>query len=151
MTHSLHRYNRNEENLEKDFVIMAMPSKGLTDKGAGPKIKEILSIHKKNLDAPSDEFHRCVNMGGMKVGNIENSSPEEIISRCRDYVSTFNGVYTDPGVVKDVISRLIKEDLGISIVITGPYEETSLWEYGGKRNYYLNLRYWKLQQCVGMQ
>lgn len=115
MTHSLHRQGR-ISGLRNDFVVMAMASKGINDEGAGPKLKRYLSII---------HSHNPVNMGGLKVGNTCRCAPEDIIRRAGDYVSTFNGVFTGPEAVKQVLSALIKEDLGLSIVVSGLYEETA--------------------------
>lgn len=114
MTHSLHRFG-DEEDLKQDFVVMAMPSKGLNDVGSGPKIKRHLEICAK---------HHPVNLGGMKVGNACDYSFEEIISHSNDYVSTFNGVFTDRDTVRDTVKELKEANLGLSTVISGVYTET---------------------------
>ncbi|MBO6157786.1 MAG: hypothetical protein J6P72_00835 [Firmicutes bacterium] len=114
MTHSSHRFGT-KEGLKKDFVVMAMASKGVNDVGSGPKIKEHLTICAE---------HNPVNLGGMKVGNLCNQTKEEIIAGAKDYVSTFNGVFCDRDTVRDVVKELIDKKVGLSTVISGVYTET---------------------------
>jgi hypothetical protein len=115
MTHSLHRFG-DEENLKQDFVVMAMASRGVNDKGSGPKIKKHLTICQK---------YRPVNLGGLKIGNACNFTQQEILDRAgADYVSTFNGVFTDRETTKKVLREIIDEKVGLSTVVSGLYSET---------------------------
>jgi hypothetical protein len=79
------------------------------------KIKETLSVIHR---------HHPVNMGGLRVGNMCKCSEEDIISRSADYVSTFNGVFDDPDVVKEVLRDIRRSQIGLSVVVSGLYEET---------------------------
>ena len=54
MTHTLHRVG-SEENLRKDYVILAMPSKDINHEGSGPKLQEIIRI--------------CLKEGAVKAGD----------------------------------------------------------------------------------
>lgn len=115
MTHSLHRFG-SEESLKHDFVVMTMASRGLNDKGSGPKIKQHLTICHN---------HHPVNLGGLKIGNACNFTQEEVLERAgADYVSTFNGVFTDRETTKEVLRDIIEQKVGLSVVISGLYSET---------------------------
>jgi hypothetical protein len=114
MTHSLHRFG-SEEELKKDFIVMAMPSKGITEVGSAEKIKKHLAICKR---------HDPNCMGGQKVGNSCLISEDEIIGNAKDIVSTYNGVFSDKNIVKDVLQEEIDEQVGLSIVVSGVYSET---------------------------
>jgi hypothetical protein len=115
MTHSLHRFGP-EESLEKDFVVMTMASRGVTEKGSGPKIVKHLTICKA---------HNPVNMGGLKIGNTCNFTPDEVLSHAgADLVSTFNGVFTDRETTKKVLKEIVDQKIGLSVVVSGLYAET---------------------------
>jgi hypothetical protein len=64
MTNTLHRHGT-EDSFHDDYVIFAIPSKGLNDEGCVPKLKEFLHICIK---------HNPSNMGNAKRGGI---APEE--------------------------------------------------------------------------
>lgn len=114
MTHSLHRFGK-KEDLKKDYVVMAMASKGINEEGSAYKIKKHLEICQK---------YNPTNLGGLKVGNLCTATAKEILTNVGDYVSTFNGVYCDCEVVKNVVQEIITEKVGLSTIISGVYEET---------------------------
>lgn len=66
MTHSLHRFGR-EEDLDGDFIVFAMPAKGLNDADAVNVQKEFL---RRALE------HRPVNLGDAKKGGWYH--PQEV-------------------------------------------------------------------------
>jgi hypothetical protein len=113
MTHSLHRFGA-KEDLKRDYVILAMPSKGNTDVGSAPKIKKHLSICNK---------HHPICLGGQKVGNSCLITAEELINNARDIVSTYNGVFSVKEAVRDILKEEIEAQVGLSIVISGVYDE----------------------------
>ena len=65
MTNSLHRYYGNEESFRDDYVIFAIPSKGINDEDSVPRLKEFLRICTK---------YNPVNLGN---GNRSSLAPEK--------------------------------------------------------------------------
>ncbi len=114
MTHSLHRLGP-KEDLQDDFVVMSMPSKGINDEGSAPKVKRHLALL---------NHHNPVNLGGLKVRNLYMKSAQEIIDGVPDAPSTFNGVFTNQGEITKILQELKEEELGLSVVISGLLETT---------------------------
>ncbi|MEM1600389.1 MAG: hypothetical protein QW267_00775 [Sulfolobales archaeon] len=117
MTHTLHRQGTYEE-LKEDFVVLVMSAKGFNDVGAAPKLKEALKIIAK---------YEPVNMGDMTQGSMYRAgfrmkSLERLLQGGHDR-SIYHGVYTDLETVKKVIDELKAADLGMSVVISGLYDE----------------------------
>lgn len=119
MTNSLHRYG-NEESFRDDYVIFAIPSKGINDEDSIPRLKEFLRI--------------CTRYNPVNIGNGNRSSlaPERDLNPLahwkrhtdRDWESVIDGV-NKPGTVSAVFSTLedatacmreiIKADFGLSV------------------------------------
>jgi hypothetical protein len=116
MTHTLHRRG-DRKSLENDYVILAMAARGFNVEGSAPKFKEILRIFAK---------YNPVNMGNMTVERplcmARGASLQEIIEEASDK-SIAHAVYTDKEVVKEVLKELKEADLGISIVVSGIFDE----------------------------
>jgi len=100
MTNSLHRYG-NEESFRDDYVIFAIPSKGINDEDSVPRLKEFLRICTR---------YNPVNMGN---GNRGSLAPEKGLNPTahwkrhadRDWESVIEGV-NKPGTVSAVFSTL---------------------------------------------
>lgn len=96
MTHSLHRKGI-EKDLKKDYVVLAMLAAGFND----------------NYD---DSRQKLIRIGEiLKKHNPVNIMPEIGWRTSPTVTATFNNIKT----VKKVIRILKKEDLGLSIVISG--------------------------------
>ena len=115
MTHTLHRRG-DRKSLENDYVILAMAARGFNVEGSAPKFKEILRIFAK---------YNPVNMGNMTAERplcmARGASHEEIIGEASDR-SIAHAVYTDKEVAKKVLKELKEADLGISIVVSGIFD-----------------------------
>ena len=100
MTHSLHRIGR-ESDLKEDYVILAMVARGHND--TYPEAREKL----------------------IKIGEIlEHHNPTNMIIKPAWKVSTvIQGAFENKKDVKDVLKVLKKEDLGVSIVVSGLVSE----------------------------
>ncbi|MHA2035981.1 MAG: hypothetical protein ACW972_01320 [Promethearchaeota archaeon] len=100
MTHTLHRRGV-EKDLKEDYVLLAMVAAGINDNYPDSRQKLI------------------------KIGEIMNKyNPVNIMSERGWSVSaTITATYDDIESVKNVIRQLKKEDLGISIVISGLISE----------------------------
>jgi hypothetical protein len=100
MTHSLHRKG-NVNDLEEDYVLLAMVARGINDKYDDSrqkliKIAEIMSKYKPTNIMPKFGWQTS---------------------------STITAAFDNIESVKDVIYQLKKEDLGISIVVSGLISE----------------------------
>lgn len=67
-----------------------------------------------------------VNMGDMKTGSIltRGYNLRKIMERATD-TSIFHAVYTDIGTVRKVLRALKKADLGMSVVVSGLYDQVA--------------------------
>ena len=110
MTHTLHRKGT-RESLNRDYIFLCMAAKGINEDGADDKMREFLRIVIK---------HNAVNIGDMRTGNIFCCNPEEIISKVTS-TSIVHGVFTDPAVVSKVMKSLKNANLGMSVVVSGPF------------------------------
>jgi len=100
MTHSLHRIGT-ESDLKEDYVILAMVARGFND--TNPEAREKL----------------------IKIGEIlEQHNPTNMIIKPAWKVSTvIQGAFENKKDVKDLLKVLKKEDLGVSIVVSGLISE----------------------------
>ena len=64
MTNTLHRYG-NSESFHDDYIIFAIPAKGINDEDSIPRLKEFLRIC---------ERHNPINLGN---GNRSSLAPEK--------------------------------------------------------------------------
>jgi hypothetical protein len=113
MTHSLHRCG-NEESLRKDYVFLCTPAKGVNHQGAAEKLIKILDIV---MDVgPS-------NIGFYGHGSLlSNISIDKVKSKFHDN-SRVRCCFDDKEKLKEVLKRVKKEDLGLSITVSGLINE----------------------------
>ena len=111
MTHTLHRQGT-KESLNRDYIFLCMAAKGINEDGAADKMREFLRIVIK---------HNAVNTGDMRTGNIFCCNIDEIIDKVSS-TSIVHGVFTDLKTVTKVMKSLKKADLGISVVVSGPFK-----------------------------
>jgi hypothetical protein len=112
MSHTLHRRG-STQNLGRDFVVFSMSAKEINHVGSAPKLAEFLRIA---LDCGP------VNMGDIKTGNMQKVDPEEIISKVQD-TSIVHAVFDNPAAVAKILSRLSERDLGVSVIVSGLFDE----------------------------
>ena len=110
MTHTLHRKGT-RESLNQDYVVLCMAAKNINEEGSDEKMREFLRIVLK---------HNAVNYGDMRTGNSFYCTPEEIISKVSS-TSIVHGVFTDKDTVSKVMKTLKKANLGMSVVVSGPF------------------------------
>jgi len=133
MTHTHHRRG-SRESLQKDFVVLAMidPAVEAQHKYKGPlgeRVRKILEIFRKHgpvaLAARTPE-RRLRYLEGweprMDSGIHHSATFEEIIA-CEDIEGVGHAVYTNREAVESVLRELKKADLGISIVVSGVFDE----------------------------
>lgn len=112
MTHTLHRRG-DFESLREDFPMLAMSAKGINDIGSAKKMRKFFQIILK---------YEIVNFGDMKTGNKFTTDIDSIMDSMKDS-SIVHAVFKDKDELKRCIEELKKEDLGISIVVSGVFDE----------------------------
>lgn len=116
MTHTLHRI-KNTKEFEDDYVVLAMPAKGINDdKNVVEKMKKFIKIFNK---------HNPVNMGGIGIGHLYNSTSEKISNSVTRDLPMVHGVFSNKGDVVEVLKEIINEDMGISITVSGLSESVN--------------------------
>ena len=114
MTHTLHRQG-SEESLNKDYIFLCMAAKGINEDGSDEKMREFLRIMMR---------HNPVNAGDMRSGNIFNSNMDDILSKVNS-TSIVHGVFTDRETATKVLQELKDADLGMSVVVSGPFSSVN--------------------------
>jgi hypothetical protein len=115
MTNTLHRRGT-PESLKNDFVIFCLPARGVNAEGSAAKVKEFMRICLK---------YKPVNLGDGRHGNAlqeRNRDLEAFLAQKKDGEMAA-AVFTDMETLGKVISELIQADLGISINVSGLFEE----------------------------
>ena len=110
MTHTLHRRG-SEKSLGRDYVLLCMAAKGINEEGSAEKMREFLRINLR---------HNPVNVGDMRTGNMYNVPIDEIMEKVTS-TSIVHGVFTNQETVKKVLKDLKEADLGLSVVVSGPF------------------------------
>ena len=113
MTHTLHRRGSIEE-LQKDYVILAMAARGVNREGAAPALARALDIFAS---------HNPVNFGNV-AGNAFTGELAQIAAKTKDNTVS-HAVFRSIDDVTEVLSELKREDLGLSIVVSGLFDQVS--------------------------
>ncbi len=114
MTHTHHRVG-SKENLRQDYVVLAMSAKDFNEKGSGVRLRRAFELFR---------MHNPVNMSDMKARLYYEGGKN--YDRIRDRIgdtSIVHAVYTSLVDVEGLLRDLKEEDLGISVVVTGLFEE----------------------------
>lgn len=111
MTHTLHRRGETAD-LQGDFVILAMAARGINRDGAAPKLARALEIF---------AAHNPVNFGNVAGNSLTRTLPEMVGLTKDNTVS--HAVFGNVDDLTAVLADLAREDLGISIVVSGLFEE----------------------------
>lgn len=110
MTHTLHR-RAGLDGLENDYVIMAMPARGINNDGqVVEKLQGFLGIFAK---------HNPVNMGALGISHLYESTPEQIIENVYPELPMVHGVFTNRADLIAALSEIKEADMGISIIVSG--------------------------------
>jgi hypothetical protein len=91
--------------------MLCIAAKGINEDGADEKMREFLRTVIK---------YGAVNFGDMRTGNSFCCNPDEIINKVTS-TSIVHGVFTDRATVARVMSSLKRADLGMSVVVSGPF------------------------------
>ena len=120
MTHTLHRIG-DKESLEEDFLLYMVPARRINEKGSAPKIKKFIEICAKynplNIGCLYPSSGSAVPKGYLKGYNSEEMI-ESVVDRTETIV-----IFSDKEKVKKVLKELREIDLGISVVVSGIFEE----------------------------
>lgn len=113
MSHTNHRQGT-AESLTDCFATLAMAAQGVNTDGASEKLQQYLNIA---------ALHNPVNAGNMKVGNLEVvGSMEKLAAGTQG--SIVQAVFNTEEDLIAFLSDLNRADLGISIVVTGLFDQT---------------------------
>ncbi|MCD6471610.1 hypothetical protein J7K55_00555 [Candidatus Aerophobetes bacterium] len=113
MTHTLHREG-SEDTLKDDFPFLVTPVKGINDKGALRKLQRIIDIIFEVGPA---------NYGGYEKGNIFTGVTAEEVKKAINDRSRPRCLFSNREKLKEVLRRLVKENFGISITVSGLISE----------------------------
>lgn len=113
MTNTLHRLG-SEGSLKRDYVMLAMATQGVNEKGAEPKLRQMGEIVAARNPA---------NIGDEGQGGIHTGVPlEEMLQGFRD--GTYLGaVFTEADTLVQTIEALRDADTGMSVVVSAPFEQ----------------------------
>lgn len=109
MTHTLHRRGT-AESLSEDYALIMLRAMGINNSGYLPKVQEFLRIASR---------HNPVNLGSEQKGSMYEYSLEEIIA---DAKGDSHVVFDNPRAVTEFLSELKEADLGLSVVVSGIFE-----------------------------
>lgn len=112
MSHTLHRIG-NPESLKKDWVVFAMSAKGVNKQGSAEKLRQFLKLAL---------LYHPLNYGDMRTDNSFNLELNEIINNVKDD-SIVHVVFSEQQNVCNFLSDLRKKDLGMSVVISGLFQD----------------------------
>lgn len=119
MTHTLHRVG-DRESLERDYVVYMLAAKGINDEDSAAKLKKFLDICAQNNPVNIGCLYPDPELGGR--GYLRGQTFEETKDSVIDYTSA-HAVYADKEMVKKVLRELREADLGLSVVVSGIFDE----------------------------
>ncbi len=108
MTHTLHR-SGTIESLKTDYVVLVMPAQGFNNKGAAPKMRNVLEIILN---------HNPVSFGDMRTGNYFRKGLKTVLENTKDN-SIVHGVFANKKDLEECLAELKEADLGMSVVVSG--------------------------------
>lgn len=113
MTHTLHRTG-SPESLSRDYVLLFMPSKDINHVGSGPKLRRMLEICLEN---------GAIRIGDCRLGNqYYQGGVDKLLAHVEDR-AVVHGVFNDPDKVVAALKQLKAEDLGLSVVVSGLFDQ----------------------------
>ncbi len=112
MTDSNHRTGT-RDILSNDYVIKMYAAKGLNDNDVGPELQEFLRLGFK---------HGPENVGSARVSELLTSLLRELIEGVANMRNAYT-VFYDKERAETFIKNIVKTDLGISVVVSGLFDE----------------------------
>ena len=121
MTHTLHRVG-GKESLEKDILVYMVPSRGVNAKDSTPKIQRFLEIGDKyspvNIGCLYPSSASSAKPKGYLRGNTLEEMKRDVVDRTEVIIT-----YGDEKQVTNVFKDLKEDDLGISVIVSGVFEQ----------------------------
>lgn len=115
MTHTLHRRGE-AEDLQEDFVLLIRISRGINQAGSEEKMRqiwEVISRYEKDL----------VNFGNHNP-NWGDGELYDMEALKKADSRIIHAVFKDREILKACLKEIKERDFGISVVVSGLYEET---------------------------
>jgi hypothetical protein len=113
MTHMLHRTG-DADSLREDYPMLAIRAKGFNDEGNDWRLRKILEIAAR---------HPIVNFSDDKTGSKFTAGLQEILQSDKTDLPMVQMVFTSKEDMTRFMEDLKAEDLGISVVASGLFEE----------------------------
>jgi hypothetical protein len=113
MTHSLHRRG-SVESLQNDYVLLATPAKGINNTDAAQKLIRILDILMEVGPANIGFYGHGSLISGINIEKVKKTFHNNSRVRC---------CFDDKEKIKEALRRIKKEDLGLSITVSGLISE----------------------------
>lgn len=114
MTHTLHRLGTDISLLEEDYVVLMMPSKDINHVGSAPKLRRF--------------FELALEAGAIKIGDCRGGNQyyqggiEKLLENVEDR-AVITAVFKDKESLTRLLKQLKKEDLGLSVVVSGLFDK----------------------------
>ncbi len=116
MTHTLHRMG-SDESLSEDFVVLMMPSKNINHENSAPKLRRFFELALEN---------QAVKIGDCRLGNqYHQGGVDKVMENVQDR-AVIHAVFKTRDELERMLIALKKEDLGLSVVVSGMFSE--VWE-----------------------
>jgi len=112
MTHTLHRRGDNA-SLSEDYVMLIMPARGVNFDGSEEKMRQIWEVI-------SHYEGELPNFGNASDGNSHRTTME-VLKKATSMIA--HAVFRDRETLKACLKELKERDFGISVVISGLYED----------------------------
>ena len=112
MTHTLHRRGDNA-SLSEDYVMLIMPARGVNFDGSEEKMRQIWEV----ISSYEGEL---ANFGNTSNGNSHQTTME-VLKKATSWIA--HAVFKDRETLKACLKELKERDFGISVVISGLYED----------------------------
>lgn len=109
MSHTLHRQGSVQE-LERDYVVFAMPASGINSKGSKQKLDKVYQILLS---------HDPVNIGDSKGGSRFSLGSDQAVEDIIVENELVHGVFRSAEKVIAVLKDLKEADLGLSVTVSG--------------------------------
>jgi hypothetical protein len=128
MTNTLHRYGT-EESFSDDYIVFAIPARGVNDANAVEKQRRFLELARKyNPVNIGDASHRAAFASSRDLNpsvhwRRENNPDFEGVVNCVSCPTTVSAVFDNADAVVAFIRELKQESLGLSINISGSLEK----------------------------
>ncbi len=113
MTHTLHRRGNDPDLLAQDYVILVMPSKDINHQGSGPKLRRFLELAQAN---------GAIKIGDCRKGNEYHQGGVPALLQNVEDRAVVHAVFKDLASLSAALAALKKEDLGLSVVVSGLFD-----------------------------